>query len=710
MKGVTKRTLQHHDLTKYLIAFMIHNGSHTQFTSISIVQGDSLKVKHDPLKHRIGSFSVIALGDFKGGELWVQDESPIASTEVTAQDGTNMSGRLVSIASKAAVFDSSKQHKTMPWDGERWTITAYSSSAYDQLEASQVECLRQAGFPLRDQKKEFPSSPGIPTRDMTLFELATMDDPAPRPAEPRIKPKVKLKATPKMTPDPKAKPGAKASPSSSSKVAGKDKGPEVSRLPEGVADVPDGPPPEPAPPGGSDPPPDTKGIEALKKEAKSIHHLMTHIPKNPFCDVCKRAKMYKPPSYKVNCTRTIEAKSFGDHIAADHVIIRRDKETEIEESRLALVVKDVKTAFMYAYPSALKSEEEEECIASLQHFVSSADKVGNFYSDNAKELKSAAKKLGWRHELSKAHIHQSNAVAERAVRATTEGTRSNLLQAGISHVYWPHALEHSCTAFNISHPNGIEYSPWKKRFGSAFPGKILPFGCRIDYWVGPKTQRKDRERVEPTAEPGIFLGYNFQPGMKWRKEVLVLPIKDVVRNDYHEYITPVRAYNFTIPEGDFVFPMKDRGDKVALGQATDALERPSVDSLTNQDAEPAVEAPSDVPQAEAERRIEVIDPKTGKLVPIPEAGRYYDAGGTLGRRYGGQRGSTKPDSIPSALWPTMSKQQKAKAREEVAREQARALANFQEGGSSSSSAPPAAVARDDKDNWEIVGSKLTRYH
>ena len=325
---------------------------------------------------------------------------------------------------------------------------------------------------------------------------------------------------------------------------------------------------------------------------------------------------------------------------------------------------------MYACPSALKSEEE--CIASLQHFVSSTDKVGNFYSDNAKELKSAAKKLGWRHELSKAHIHESNAVAERAVRATTEGTRPNLLQAGLSHVYWPHALEHACTAFNISHPNGIEYSP--------------------------------------NAEPGIFLAYNFQPGMKWRKEVLVLPIKDVVRNDYHEYITPARAYNFTAPEGDFVFPMKDRGGKVALGQATDALERPNVESLTNQDAEPAVDAPSEIPQAEAERRVEVIDPKTGKLVPIPGGGRYYDAGGTLGRRYGGQRGSTEPDGIPSTLWPTMSKQQKAKAREEAAREQARALANFQEGGSSSSSAPPAAVARDDKDNWEIAGNKLIRYH
>ena len=145
--------------------------------------------------------------------------------------------------------------------------------------------------------------------------------------------------------------------------------------------------------------------------------------------------------------------------------------------------------------------------------------------------------------------------------------------------------------------------------------------------------------------------------------------------------------------------LKDRGEKVALGQATQ-----------NQAAEPAVEAPSEIPQAEAERRVEVINPRTGKLVPIPEGGRYYDAGGTLGRRYGGQRGSTKPDGISSAPWPTMSKQQKAKAREEAARKQARARANFREGGSSSSSAPPAAVARDDKDNWEIIDNKLIRYH
>ena len=111
-------------------------------------------------------------------------------------------------------------------------------------------------------------------------------------------------------------------------------------------------------------------------------------------------------------------------------------------------------------------------------FVSRRDASAQFYSDGAQELIKAIKSLGWRRELSKAYAQQSNAIAERAVHATTEGTRTNLLPAGLSHAYWPQALEHACSMFNLDHPNGLGYTPWFKRFGAVFPGKVLPFGCR----------------------------------------------------------------------------------------------------------------------------------------------------------------------------------------------------------------------------------------
>ena len=43
------------------------------------------------------------------------------------------------------------------------------------------------------------------------------------------------------------------------------------------------------------PVPKSKKDEAsLKAEAASIEHKLTHRPKNPFCPVCQRAKMFAP--------------------------------------------------------------------------------------------------------------------------------------------------------------------------------------------------------------------------------------------------------------------------------------------------------------------------------------------------------------------------------------------------------------------------------
>ena len=81
--------------------------------------------------------------------------------------------------------------------------------------------------------------------------------------------------------------------------------------------------------------------------------------------------------------------------------------------------------------------------------------------------------------------------------------------------------------------------------GEAFKGKFLPFGCRVDYWVGPKAQRLNRPRFEPTSEPGVLLGYHFQPGMKWKKEIIVRSLKELKRNDFHECLKPIKASQFS---------------------------------------------------------------------------------------------------------------------------------------------------------------------
>ena len=104
-------------------------------------------------------------------------------------------------------------------------------------------------------------------------------------------------------------------------------------------------------------PPDPKdadkrcqGQAELRKEAKSVHHLLTHMPKNPFCPTCQRANMYKPPSYKTDGIRSIKSETFGEHLICDHIIVYRDNEASIEGCRLVLMIKDVGTSCMPIHP------------------------------------------------------------------------------------------------------------------------------------------------------------------------------------------------------------------------------------------------------------------------------------------------------------------------------------------------------------------------
>ena len=57
--------------------------------------------------------------------------------------------------------------------------------------------------------------------------------------------------------------------------------------------------------------------------------------------------------------------------------------------------------------------------------------------------------LQCRHVLSRDYISKPNAQAERAVQSVLEGTRANLLLAGLNHWHWPHAARHWCFMQNV---------------------------------------------------------------------------------------------------------------------------------------------------------------------------------------------------------------------------------------------------------------------
>ena len=60
--------------------------------------------------------------------------------------------------------------------------------------------------------------------------------------------------------------------------------------------------------------------ESLMREAISLTHLCTHLPKNPYCTACMRSKVNQRQRRPGPKKHYIEATKFGDSVTGDHLI------------------------------------------------------------------------------------------------------------------------------------------------------------------------------------------------------------------------------------------------------------------------------------------------------------------------------------------------------------------------------------------------------
>ena len=113
--------------------------------------------------------------------------------------------------------------------------------------------------------------------------------------------------------------------------------------------------------------------ERLRAEAKSHRHMATHEPKNPFCEICTRARAQRRSKIKGSLRMGEKPKKFGDQITADHLVRQRTKlkkdpdtgETIVEDSdwmpktaKFGVVMYDRATGWLSLYPTATKGKED----------------------------------------------------------------------------------------------------------------------------------------------------------------------------------------------------------------------------------------------------------------------------------------------------------------------------------------------------------------
>ena len=82
--------------------------------------------------------------------------------------------------------------------------------------------------------------------------------------------------------------------------------------------------------------------------------------------------------------------------------------------RYAVVVQDLATQWIQAYPCKTKTSQETQ--RSLQKFLEPDRNPKVIYTDNSMEFGKACEDLSWNHCTSTPHRSETNGIAERAVR------------------------------------------------------------------------------------------------------------------------------------------------------------------------------------------------------------------------------------------------------------------------------------------------------
>ena len=230
-------------------------------------------------------------------------------------------------------------------------------------------------------------------------------------------------------------------------------------------------------------------LEPMRCVDLGKHSVYTHFPKDRNCEICQRTKITRAPCRRPNGEAVPRAVNFGVLITADHKV-RSDNCESRNNHRYAVVVQDLATQWIQAYPCKNKTSQETQ--RSLQKFLEPERKPKVLYTDNFLEFGKACEDLSWNHCTSTPHRSETNGIAERAVRRVKEGTSAVLLQSGLDEKWWADSMECCIYLRNIQDLLSDGTTPHERRFGEPFQRPIIPFRSLVEYYA---IFAKDQSRI-----------------------------------------------------------------------------------------------------------------------------------------------------------------------------------------------------------------------
>ena len=260
-------------------------------------------------------------------------------------------------------------------------------------------------------------------------------------------------------------------------------------------------------------------------------------------DLSEDAKLQGPRAEDALAGPYLVQKIFGDLITADHKVLSEGCESR-NNHRYAVVVQDLATQWIQAYPCKNKTSQETQ--RSLQKFLE--PKV--IYTDNSLEFGKACEDLSWNHCSSTPHRSETNGIAERAACRVKEGTSAVLLQSGLDDNWWAHSMECYTHLRNIQDLLSDGKTPYERRFGKPFKGPIIPLGPLVECYPHFFERAVKNPSIGKKVLPGLFLGYALYAGRLWKGAMLVADIEELETMDASE------IYSERLNAKEVVFPKK----------------------------------------------------------------------------------------------------------------------------------------------------------
>ena len=274
-------------------------------------------------------------------------------------------------------------------------------------------------------------------------------------------------------------------------------------------------------------------------------------------------KLQGLPCRRRNGGAVPRAENFGDLIAADHKVLSDNCESR-NNHRFAVMVQDLATQWIQAYPCKTKTSQETQ--RSVQKFLEPERKPKVIYTDNSLEFGKACKDLSWNHCTSTPHRSETNGIVERAVRRVKEGTSAVLLQSGLNESWWADSMKCNTYLRNVTDLLSDGKTPYERRCGQPFKGPIIPFGSLLEYH--PITA-KDQSRIHQFGKSLTWIVPRIRSvrGEIWKGDVLIADLEELETMDASEiYSKRLNAKEVIFPkQGEFIFPIVDGRIKTSGG-------------------------------------------------------------------------------------------------------------------------------------------------